>query len=75
MSKQATDILVQCGNPEAFEKTIKELGAAVLITGVDGYKKIDNCYVMRVFGDPGFIKFAITSQGYGQIIKELAELV
>jgi hypothetical protein len=74
--KQATDFLIECGNPEAFDKTINQLGAAALIDGgVKGkYIKKDGYYIMRVFGDPGFLKFSIEHQGYGKIIKELEEL-
>ena len=43
--------------------------------GPADYVKVDGCYVVRVFGDPGFIKFAITNQGYGKVIRELDGLV
>lgn len=74
--KQATDFLIECGNPEAFDNTIQQLGAAALIDGgVKGkYIKKDGYYIMRVFGDAGFLKFAIENQGYGKVIKELDEL-
>ena len=36
---------------------------------------VDGCYVVRVLGDPGFIKFAIASQGYGEVVRELEELL
>jgi len=76
MSKEATDYLVECGNPEAFDKTIQQLGAAVLINGgVEGdYTKKEGFYIMRVFGDAGFLKFSIENQGYGKVIRELEEL-
>jgi len=74
---QATDFLVECRNPEAFDKTIQELGAAALIDGGNkgNYVKKDGYYVMRVFANKGFIKFAIENQGYGKVIKELDKLV
>jgi len=76
MSNKATDFLIQCGNPKVFDKTIQELGAAVLINnGVQGdYTKKEGFYIMRIFGDAGFLKFAIDNQGYGIIIRELEEL-
>lgn len=76
MSKEATDFLVECGNPKAFDQTIQQLGAAVLINGgnEDSYTKKDGYYIMRVFGDVGFLKFAIENQGYGKVIKQLEEL-
>lgn len=71
--KEATDFLIECGNPEAFDRTIQSLGAAALVGGPDYIKK-DGYYVMRVFGDSGFIKFAVKNQGYGKIVKELDTL-
>ncbi len=76
MSKEATDFLVECRNPKAFDQTIQQLGAAVLINGgdEDNYTKKGGYYIMRVFGDAGFLKFAIENQGYGKVIKQLEEL-
>ena len=76
MNKEATDYLVECGNPKAFDKTIQQLGTAVLINGgAEGdYSKKEGFYIMRVFGDVGFLKFAIENQGYGKVIRELKEL-
>lgn len=65
------DFLIECGNPAAFDKTIQSLGTAVLCDGGEKgkYKKYENgYYTMRVYGNPGFIKFAIQNQGYGKII-------
>ncbi len=36
--------------------------------------KRDGYYVMRVFGDSGFITFAIQNQGYGKVKKEIESL-
>lgn len=68
MEQKTTDFLVDCINPEAFDKTINQLGSVLI-------QDDDNYYVMRVFSDTGFIKFAIQNQGYGRIIKELDELI
>ena len=75
--KKATDFLIECGNPEAFDRTINQLGAAALVEngGKGQYLQKDGYYVMRVFGDAGFLKFSIQHQGYGKVIKELDELV
>ncbi len=70
----ATDILVRAGDPALLDRTIQQLGPAVVV-GAPGYVKVDGCYVVRVFGDPGFIKFAITNQGYGEVVRELDGLV
>ncbi len=71
--KKATDFLVECGNPEAFDRTIQQLGTAVLLDGgtKGNYIKKEGYYVMRIFGDAGFLKFAIENQGYGKVIKAI----
>jgi len=68
-----TDFLIECKNPEAFDKTINQWGAVLFDGGKKGnyVADKDGYYTMRVYGDPGFIKFAITNQGYGKIIKEV----
>lgn len=72
----AKDILVRTVNPEALDRTVQNFGAAVVGGGMpSGYVMVDGCYVVRCFGDPGFIKFAITNQGYGEVVRELDELV
>lgn len=69
---QATDFLVECHNPEVFDRTVNTMGAVLMDGGNKGqYIKQDGYYVMRVLGDPGFIKFAIEQQGYGKIIKQI----
>jgi hypothetical protein len=72
---QATDILVRTGNPAILDETVQQLGAAVVVGGPDRFVQVDGCYVVRVYGDPGFIKFAITNQGYGEVVRELEELL
>jgi hypothetical protein len=71
---KATDVLVRTANPEMLDQTVQQLGPAVVV-GAPDYAQVDDCYVVRVFGDPGFIKFAITSQGYGEVVRELEELL
>lgn len=75
--KQATDIIVKTGNPAALDGILKQFGAVVVQSDIDKpiYMERDGGYVVRVFGDPGFVKFVIKNQGYGEIIKELDELV
>lgn len=71
--KKFTDFLVECGNPEAFDRTINSMGAVLYDGGNKGnyIKNEYGHYTMRVYGDAGYIKFAIQHQGYGKIIKEL----
>lgn len=62
----ATDLIVATANPQALDATVQQLGPAVVVAGSwDG----TTCRV-RVFGDPGFIRFALTQQGYGEIVGE-----
>jgi hypothetical protein len=71
---QATDILVRTANPELLDRTVQQLGPAVVFQDAHAdYVQVDGCYVVRVFGDPGYIKFAITNQGYGEVVRDLEE--
>lgn len=60
----ATDLIVTTVNPELLDQTVQQLGPAVVVEGSFNGK---TCRV-RVFGDPGFIRFAITNQGYGEVV-------
>lgn len=70
----ATDILVRTADPALLDRTVQQLGPAVVV-GAPDHTVVDGCYVVRVFGDPGFIKFAIANQGYGEVVRELDELI
>jgi hypothetical protein len=71
---KATDILVRATDPRLLDETVQQLGAAVVV-GAPDYVTVDGCWVVRVFGDAGFITYAITSQGYGEVVRELDELL
>jgi len=74
----ATDFLVDTPSPAAVDATLAQLpGGAVLLQDdtEDGYLRRDGHYVMRVFGDPGFVRFACEQQGYCTIVEQLDELV
>jgi len=74
MTQKVTDYLVNgFSNPEALDRTLNALGPAVLIGVPGNYEKRDGYYVMRVFGNPGFIEFAVEHQGYCKIVKKLAQ--
>lgn len=62
----ATDLIVETANPGLLDQTVQQLGTAVV---VDGSFNGSTCRV-RVFGDPGYIKFALAQQGYGNVIGE-----
>lgn len=57
-------------DPDGLDRTLQSLGPACLISDPE-YLVVDGCYVMRVFGDPGFIKFAVQRQGYCRIVREI----
>lgn len=68
MSTEVTDLIVRTSNPGLLDTTVQQLGAAVV---VDGSYNGDTCRV-RVFGPTGYIKFALTNQGYGEVVGEEA---
>jgi len=66
------DILVKTDNPDRLDDTVNNFGGAVVGRGVaGGYKMVDDCYVVRCFGDVGLVKFAIQNQGCGEFIREV----
>lgn len=74
-TRQATDFLVAADiNPAGVDKTLNLLGPAALVQNSAGYLKVEGCYVMRVFGDPGYIAFAVEHQGYCKIVRQLENL-
>lgn len=66
----ATDLIVTTRNPELLDRTVQRLPltAAVVVDG--SYDPGAGTCRVRVFGDPGFLRFAITQQGYGTIVGE-----
>jgi hypothetical protein len=69
------DLLVETNNPDYLDKSVNRFGAAVVGGGMPGgYVKVDGAYVVRCFGNVGFIKFAIENQGYGKVIREFEGL-
>ena len=79
MGKEAVDIIVETPNPEALDRTLQQLPGcfAVVVGGgmPGGYVKRDGGYVVRCFKGLDFLKFAVSHQGYGKVIKELDELI
>jgi hypothetical protein len=74
MEQKATDYLIECGNPKAFDQTVNSLGA-MLQQNADGEYVMyeEKYYRMRVLGNPGFLEFAIPNQGYGKIIRKIVD--
>jgi len=73
MNKKVIDILVKCNNPKALDQTLQSLGSALVQNYPDVYMMIEECYIARCFGNADFVKFAITQQGYGKVVRELEQ--
>lgn len=58
------------GDPAALDRIVMALGPCALI-GVPDYIKSNDHYVLRIFGNPEFIKFACEHQGYCKILCEI----
>lgn len=79
------DLLVRTTNPKYLDETVQQLGPAVLVEESPGlYLAIDDedgwwkeggahGYVVRVLdgAHAGFVEFAITHQGYGEVVRRL----
>jgi hypothetical protein len=65
-----TDLLVKVSNPQILDQTVQYFGAVVLQDISGNYIVIKNgCYVVRCYSNNrDFVKFAITQQGYGDIL-------
>lgn len=65
---KAVDLTVKTVNPELLDRTVQQLGPAVV---VEGSFNGETCTV-RVLDirSTGYLKFAITNQGYGEIVSE-----
>ena len=65
------DLIVKVSNPEAFDETIRQLPMceAAMARNSDGLVKIGEGYLVRCIRGLGFLKFAITNQGYGEILE------
>jgi hypothetical protein len=74
MEQQATDYLIECGSPKAFDQTVNSMGAMLEQDAAGEYVLYESKYYrMRVLGSPGFLEFAIPAQGYGKIIRKIVD--
>jgi hypothetical protein len=62
-----SEITVRTPNPDGLNKVLHQLPMSVAVVVDDSWNG-DTCQV-RVIGDPGFVKFAITHQGYGEVVE------
>lgn len=71
-----TDFLVDTPNPEALDRTLQSIGAVLIGGGMpEGFMRVGEHYVMRVLGNPGYVKFACETQGYCKIVGEYDALL
>ncbi len=63
------DFLIDTPNPRALDSLLQSSFASALIEISPAvYMQVDGHYVVRCFGDPNYLKFALESQGYAKII-------
>lgn len=67
MSPEVHDLRVATANPRLLDETVHQLPGPPAVV-VDGSFDGTACTV-RVFGNPGFLVFALASQGYGELLR------
>lgn len=74
MPEPLTELLVRTSNPAWLDQTLNQLGGVVGQHADGSYVQVEpEVYVVRaVSGTPGFLRFAITHQGYGEVVGERA---
>lgn len=64
------DFLIDVENPEALDKTLNMLGAALIQKEGTEYKTLNGHYIVRCpSGNKDYIKFCCKNQGYGKILE------
>lgn len=70
------DILVRTGEPHYLDRSIQQLAPAFIHPDDSGgYLQVDGCYVVRALARSGYVKYAIDHQRYGEVVRELDELL
>lgn len=62
-----TDIRVATLNPDALDEVVQQLPRTAAVV-VDGSYDGTACTVRVLSGNPEFVRFAITNQGYGTLV-------
>jgi hypothetical protein len=65
---EVTDLIVKTANPAMLDETVQQLPMCAAQV-VDGSYDGQTCR-LRVFSGLGFLKFALTEQGYGEVVGE-----
>lgn len=66
---EMVELLAKTPNPKALDAVLHSFGAALVEDGQGGYVKDGDEYIVRCFGDPDFLIFAVKSQGYATDIR------
>jgi hypothetical protein len=61
------DLLIDTDSPAAVDATLQQIGA-VLLGGPDDFERYKGHYIVRPLGHAGFVRFAITNQGYATLV-------
>jgi phage terminase large subunit-like protein len=73
--EDAVDYLVDVDDPLALHEMLRELRRAKAVVVGAGTPKgpveTDGCHIVRVFGDAGYVEFAMQNQGFGKFVRRL----
>jgi hypothetical protein len=65
-----TDLIVRTGNPTLLHQTVQRLPGVVAAVVEGSWDDEQRTCRLRVFSGIGFVKFAVTNQGYGTVLAE-----
>lgn len=63
-----TDLLVRTGSATALDETLQQLPMCQAVVVDGSWNASESTCTVRVFGDAGFVRFALANQGYGEVI-------
>ncbi|KKL72450.1 hypothetical protein LCGC14_2084830 [marine sediment metagenome] len=73
MRDETFEFLIDVANPEALDKVLNSMGAALIQDASGIYSTIDGHYIVRCLGDMGYVKFACKEQGYVRLVEASPE--
>lgn len=68
------DLIVESKNPKALDSTLNAMGVVLEQDAEGSYIKYgeDQYRARSLNGDTGFLRFALTNQGYAKVVREIA---
>lgn len=66
-----TDLTVSTHDPDLLDDTVQALPMCAAVVVADSYSRSDGTCIVRVFGNAEFLKFALSNQGYGEVLSEV----